>query len=216
MRIGVLGTGMVGTTIGSRLVELGHEVRMGSRDERHEGAASWAAEAGDAASNGHFSDAAEFGEAVFNCTNGMRSLEALEAAGADNLDGKLLIDLANTLDGSGGGLPTLAIANTDSLGERIQAAFPNARVVKTLNTINCEVMVDPAIVPGDHVNFVCGNDGDAKAEAVRLVGEFGWPPERVIDLGDISQARGPEMYLALWLRLMGSLETVHFNITLAK
>ena len=214
MRIAVLGTGMVGSTIGSKLVELGHEVRMGSRDEQHEGATSWAAEAGERASMGHFSDAAEFGEVLFNCTAGMHSVEALREAGEDNLKGKLLIDVANSLDSSRGMPPPLGIANTESLGERIQAAFPDARVVKALNTINCEVMVDPGIVPGDHVIFVCGNDDDAKSETTRLLGELGWSAERVMDLGDISQARGPEMYLPLWLRLMGSLDTTRFNIAL--
>lgn len=163
---------------------------------------------------GRFSDAAEFGEVIFNCTAGMHSVEALRAAGEDNLKGKLLIDVANSLDSSRGMPPPLGIVNTESLGERIQAAFPHARVVKTLNTINWEVMVDPAIVPGDHVIFVCGNDEDAKSETTRLLGEIGWPTERVIDLGDISQARGPEMYLPLWLRLMGSLDTTRFNIAL--
>jgi predicted dinucleotide-binding enzyme len=214
MRIAVLGTGMVGRTIGSKLVELGHEVRMGSRDEQHEGAMSWASEAGEGASTGHFSGAAEFGEVIFNCTAGMHSVEALRAGGEDNLKGKLLIDVANSLDPSLGSPPPLGIVNTESLGERIQAAFPDARVVKALNTINCEVMVDPGIVPGDHVIFVCGNDDHAKSETTRLLGELGWPPKRVIDLGDISQARGPEMYLPLWLRLMGSLDTTRFNIAL--
>jgi 8-hydroxy-5-deazaflavin:NADPH oxidoreductase len=214
MRIGVLGTGMVGSTIGSKLVELGHEVRMGSRDEQHDGATRWAAEAGEGASMGHFSDAGEFGEVLFNCTAGMHSVGALREAGEDNLKAKLLIDVANPLDSSRGTPPPLGIVNTESLGERIQAAFPDARVVKALNTINCEVMVDPGIVPGDHVIFVCGNDDDAKSETKRLLGELGWPAERVIDLGDISQARGPEMYLPLWLRLMGSLDTTRFNIAL--
>jgi hypothetical protein len=207
---------MVGRTIGSKLVELGHEVRMGSRDEEHEGAASWASEAGERASVGRFSAAAEFGEIVFNCTAGLHSIDALREAGEDNLRGKLLIDLANSLDFSHEGPPTLGIVNTESLGERIQAALPGTRVVKALNTMNCEVMVDPGLVPGDHVTFMCGNDDDAKVEATRLLGEFGWPAERVIDLGDIAQARGPEMYLPLWLRLMGPLDTIHFNIALAK
>jgi len=214
MRIGVLGTGMVGRTIGSKLIELGHQVRMGSRDADNEDAHAWASGAGNPATTGDFADAAGFGEVVFNCTAGMHSVDALDAAGADNLDGKVLIDVANSLDSSTGRPPTLGIVNTESLGERIQAAHPEARVVKTLNTVNCEVMVDPAIVPGDHVVFVCGNDDAAKAEVKGLLGEFGWPEERMIDLGDISQARGPEMYLPLWLRLMGPLDTIRFNIAL--
>jgi 8-hydroxy-5-deazaflavin:NADPH oxidoreductase len=216
MRIGVVGTGMVGRTLGSKLVELGHEVRMGAREAGNEDAAVWADAAGEAASAGRFADAAEFGEVVLNCTAGMHSVEALEAAGAENLRGKLLIDVSNSLDFSHGRPPTLGIVNTESLGERIQAAFPQARVVKTLNTVNCDVMADPAIVPGDHVVFMCGNDQGAKDEATRLLGEFGWPEGRIVDLGDISQARGPEMYLPLWIRLMGPLDTIHFKIGIHK
>lgn len=202
MRIGVLGTGTVGRTLTDKLREVGHEVRVGSRS------------AGDDAVP--FAEAASFGEVVLNCTSGMASLEALESAGPENLAGKLLIDVANPLDFSAGMPPTLGYANTESLGERIQAAFPDARVVKALNTVNAEVMVNPASVPGEHVIFACGNDDSAKAQATTLLGELGWPRERVIDLGDISAARGTEMYLALWLRLMGALGTPGFNIAIER
>jgi 8-hydroxy-5-deazaflavin:NADPH oxidoreductase len=200
MRIGVLGTGMVGRAIAGKLAELGHDARVGSRT------------AGDDSVT--FADAAAHGELVFNCANGAASLDALTAAGADNLDGKVLIDVANPLDFSGGG-PALFTTSTESLGERIQAAFPGARVVKSLNTINCNLMVDPASVPGDHVVFVAGNDDDAKARARELLGEFGWPDERVIDLGDITAARGTEHYLMLWLRLMGVAGGPNFNISVS-
>jgi hypothetical protein len=197
MRIAVLGTGMVGQALSGKLAELGHDVKVGSRT----------------ASDGavEFADAAAHGEIVFNCTSGAASLDALAAAGAENLSGKVLIDVANPLDFSGGG-PALFTDTTDSLGERIQAAFPDARVVKSLNTINCNLMVDAASVPGDHVVFVCGNDDGAKAQTRELLGEFGWPPERVLDLGDISAARGTEHYLMLWLRLMGAVGGPQFNI----
>ena len=201
MRIGVLGTGMVGRAISGKLAELGHDVRVGSRTE------------GDGAVV--FADAAAHGEVVFNCTAGSASLEAIAAAGEGNVAGKLLVDVANPLDFSGGG-PALFTTSTDSLGERIQAAFPAARVVKALNTINCNLMVDPAAVPGDHVVFVCGNDDAAKRQAAALLGEFGWPAERVIDLGDITAARATEMYLMLWLRLMGVVGGPSFNIALAR
>ena len=210
MRIGVLGTGMVGSAIASKLASLGHEVRMGSRSAGNEKAVAWAAGAGDAASEGSFVDAAEFGEILFNCTAGGGALAALTAAGEGNLAGKLLIDVSNPLDFSQSP-PGLLITNTDSLGEQIQRGFPEARVVKALNTMNCDVMVDPGKVRGDHVAFVCGNDADAKAEAKGVLGEFGWPAERVLDLGDISSARGTEGYLPLWLRMMGALGTSHFN-----
>ena len=216
MKIGILGTGMVGKTIASKLVELGHEVRMGSRAAGNENAVAWATEAGEGASEGAFADAAGFGEIVFNCTAGVASLDALKAAGDTNLAGKLLIDVANPLDFSHGMPPSLSVCNTDSLGERIQRAFPATRVVKALNTVNCDVMVEPARVPGEHIVFVCGNDAEAKEKAVRLLSEFGWRVERVLDLGDITAARSTEMYLPLWLNLMGQLGTLHFNIELAR
>jgi 8-hydroxy-5-deazaflavin:NADPH oxidoreductase len=200
MRIGVLGTGMVGRTLSGKLAELGHDVRVGSRTA-----------GGDVVT---FADAAAHGEVIFNCTNGAGSLDALTAAGADNLDGKVLVDVANPLDFSGDA-PALFTTSSESLGERIQAAFPGARVVKSLNTMNCNLMIDPASVPGDHVVFVAGNDDDAKAQTRALLGEFGWPSERVIDLGDISAARGTEMYLMLWLRLMGVAGGPNFNISVS-
>jgi predicted dinucleotide-binding enzyme len=197
MRIGVLGTGMVGRAISGKLAELGHDVKVGSRT------------AGDGAVV--FADAAAHGELLFNCTNGAASLEALAAAGADNLAGKPLVDVTNALDFSGGG-PALFTDTTDSLGERIQAAFPDARVVKALNTMNCTVMVDPGLVPGDHVVFVCGNDEDAKAQVTALLQEIGWPEPRIVDLGDITAARGTEHYLMLWVRVMGAVGGPQFNI----
>lgn len=212
MRIAVLGTGVVGRTIGSKLVELGHEVRMGSRRAGNEAAVAWVQEAGEHAGEGSFGDAAGFGEIVFNCTAGGSSLDALAAAGEANLTGKVLIDVANALDFSAGMPPTLSICNDDSLGERIQATFPEARVVKALNTVNSAVMIEPGRVGGDHVVFVCGEDAGAKEEVEELLGGFGWPAERIVDLGGIAAARGTEMYLPLWLCLMGSLGTADFNI----
>jgi 8-hydroxy-5-deazaflavin:NADPH oxidoreductase len=216
MRIGVLGTGMVGQSIASKLASLGHEVRMGSRTAGNEKAVAWVQGAGDRASEGAFPDAAAFGEVVFNCTSGVSSLNALEAAGAENLAGKVLIDVANALDSSGGMPPTLAVCNTDSLGEQIQRAFPASRVVKTLNTMNHEVMVDPGRVPGDHVVFLSGDDDAAKGSAAALLAEFGWPEDRMVDLGDISTARGPEMYLPLWLRMLSALGTLQFNVAVRR
>jgi hypothetical protein len=212
MRIGVLGTGMVGQAIATKLAKLGHEVMMGSRETGNENAVAWASEAGEGASEGSFADAAAHGELVFNCTAGVASLDALEAAGAANLAGKVLVDVANPLDFSAGMPPRLAVCNDESLGERIQAAFPEARVVKALNTINCQVMVDPGRVAGDHVIFVAGEDEAAKADVTGLLGAFGWPAGRIIDLGGIGAARGTEMYLPLWLSLYGKLGSGDFNI----
>jgi predicted dinucleotide-binding enzyme len=213
MRIGVLGTGMVGQTIASKLVELGHEVTMGSRSAGNEKAAEWAAGAGEGATEGSFADAAAHGELVFNCTAGTASLEALRAAGAEELRGKVLVDVANPLDFSKGMPPTLSVCNDDSIGEQIQREFPGARVVKALNTVNATVMVTG--IAGTNL-FVCGDDAAAKKQVTALLGDFGWPADSVLDLGGIEAARGMEMYLPLWLRLMGAVGSPAFNIAVVR
>lgn len=215
MKIAVLGTGMVGETIASKLVALGHEVKMGSRSANNEKAAAWVKKAGAKASQGTFADASAFGELLFNCTLGTGSLEALEAAGKQNLKGKILVDTSNPLDFSKGMPPSLFTPSNDSLGERIQRAFPELKVVKSLNTINANVMVEPSRVPGEHAVFVSGNDAEAKRQVKQLLTEgFGW--KQVIDLGDITTSRGTESYLMLWLRLWGALGTPDFNISIVK
>ena len=212
MRFGVLGTGTVGQTIGTKLVDLGHEVTMGSRHAGNENAVAWAAASGATARVGTMSDAAEFGEVVVNATKGTGSLEALAAAGSANLAGKVLIDIANALDGSSGFPPAVLSTSTDSLGERIQRAFPAARVVKTLNTVNAAVMVNPGVIPGGHSIFLSGDDAAAKQTVSELLLSFGWSDADIIDLGGITTASGPEMYLALWLGLLGKVGTAHLNI----
>jgi predicted dinucleotide-binding enzyme len=184
---------------------------MGARETGNQKAVAWVKGAGAKASHGTFAQAAAFGELVFNCTAGTGSLEALKAAGAESLRGKILIDVANPLDFSKGMPPTLFISGGgDSLAERIQAAFPEARVVKALNTVNANVMVAPERVSGETDLFVCGNDAGAKARVVELLGRFGW--KSVIDLGDLTAARGMEAYLLLWLRLWGAMKTADFNV----
>jgi 8-hydroxy-5-deazaflavin:NADPH oxidoreductase len=215
MRIGVLGTGVVGKTIATKLAKLGHDVRMGSRTAGGEKAKAWVKEAGGKSSEGTFADAAAHGEMVFNCTSGMASLEALKAAGAKNLQGKTLVDVANPLDFSKGMPPTLSVCNTDSLAEQIQRAFPTAKVVKSLNTVTAAAMVDPSIIPGVHTMFVSGNDANAKAEIINILKTgFGW--KEVMDLGDIKGARAQEMHLALWVRLYMKLETPNVNVHVAR
>lgn len=217
MKIAVLGSGVVGNTIATKLVQLDHHVMMGSRTANSETGQKWLKSIGGKGQIGAFSDAAAFGEIVFDCTNGANALTALQQAGADNLQGKILIQVGNPLDMSKGMPPTLTVCNDDSLGEQIQRAFPGVRVVKALNTVNCGVMVDPSSVPGDHELFICGNDSAAKKEVSDRLSEwFGWKRTSVIDLGDISNARGTEMFLALWVRLLGSLETPLFNIHVAR
>lgn len=216
MRVAVLGTGAVGRAIGAKLVELGHAVTMGSRSTDNEALGAWVEAAGESGGGGTFADAAAAGELIFNCTAGGGSLDALAAAGPGNLAGKTLVDVANPLDFSRGLPPTLSVCNDDSLGERIQAAHPEARVVKALNTVTAQVMVEPSRVRGDHAVFVCGDDEAAKAQVSALLEAFGWPPDSIVDLGDIGAARGTEMYLALWLRLRGALDTSDFNIAVAR
>jgi 8-hydroxy-5-deazaflavin:NADPH oxidoreductase len=133
---------------------------------------------------------------VVNATSGAGSLDALRQAGGANLEGKVLVDVANPLDFSRGMPPTFSVANTDSLGEQIQRAFPGVRVVKSLSTITAALMVDPGqVAGGDHHVFVSGDDPDAKAQVMRLLTDgFGW--RQVIDLGDITSARAAEMYVA--------------------
>jgi 8-hydroxy-5-deazaflavin:NADPH oxidoreductase len=214
MRVGVLGTGMVGTAIATKLIELGHKVRMGSREAGNEKGVQWAGSAADRASSGDFADTASFGEVVFNCTAGEGSVDAVTSA-KEGLAGKLLIDVANQLDFSDGS-PVIMATDRESLAEQIQRAVPETHVVKSLNTVNADVMVDPARVHGDHVIFISGDDQAAKRQAVELLGEFGWPEDRVINLGDITTARGTETYVGLWLRLMGALGTAQFNIGLLR
>ena len=210
MRIAVLGTGMVGRTLGAKLVELGHDVKLGSRSADNAKAGEWVKSIGRAASQGTFADAASFGEIVFNCTAGGASLDALNLAGALHLQGKTLVDVANPLDFSHGTPPTLSICNTESLGERIQTAFPAAKVVKTLNTVNANVMVNPSLVPGDHDVFISGNEAVAKAQVIAILKDFGW--RHIVDLGDITTAVGAEMWLPMWLRLWGAFKTPNINI----
>ncbi|MCC7355210.1 MAG: NAD(P)-binding domain-containing protein [Anaerolineae bacterium] len=223
MRIGILGTGTVGQIIGAKLVSLGHDVVLGTRDvaklmehkETRMGQTQSFAEWHKQNSQvklGTFAQSASHGEILFNCTAGAGSLEALRMAGEANLKGKILIDIANPLDFSRGMPPSLTVSNTDSLGEQIQRAFPAVKVVKTLNTVNANVMVNPRqVADGDHHIFVCGNDAAAKAQVTDILKNwFGW--RHVLDLGDIKAARAIEMYLPLWVGLFMAQGTPLFNI----
>jgi predicted dinucleotide-binding enzyme len=207
---------VVGRTLASKLVSLGHEVMMGSRQAGNETAAAWAEENGQLADEGSFAETAGFGELIVNATAGSASLDALVSAEAENLAGKVLIDVANPLDFSSGMPPTLTVCNTDSLAEQIQRTFPDTQVVKTLNTVNADVMVDPGIVPGSHTLFIAGEDPDAKSTVKGILTDFGWPAEDVMDLGGIQAARGMEMFLSLWLGLYGGTGTSHLNVKVVR
>jgi predicted dinucleotide-binding enzyme len=216
MKIGVLGTGMVGETIGAKLVARGHEVTLGSRSATNEKAHAWAKAAGKGAAAGTFADAAAFGELVFLCTKGQATADVARGV-ADQLADKPVVDVTNPLDFSKGFPPSLAVCNTDSLGEQVQKAAPRARVVKALNTMNCQLMVDPASLKGDHNAFLSGNDTGAKAAVKRLLTEaFGWRAENLIDLGDLTAARSTEAMLLVWTRLYGVLGNVDFNFHIAR
>jgi len=213
MKIGILGTGMVGNALGTRLVQKGHEVTMGSRTANNEAARKWASSLGERARTATFQDAAAFGELVISCTGGMHSMEALKSVGAEPLRGKILIDVSNPLQQDKDGSIILGFCNTNSLGERIQKAFPETRVVKALNTVNYDIMIEPSRVPGNHSLFICGNDAAAKKRVTQYLSDwFGWKPDNIIDVGDITAARGTEMMMPLWMRLFqGVIGHPHFN-----
>lgn len=209
MRIGILGTGMVGQALGRGLIAAGHAVCMGSRTADNSAAAQWASTTG--GSHGTFADAARFGELLINATNGCHSLSALDRAGADALGDRILIDVANPVSYACGTPPALFTGYYDSLAERIQRAFPRLRVVKTLNTVHCEVMIDPSRLEGAHALFLSSDDAEAKTVVRGLLTDaFGW--QHFIDLGDLSTARGTESYQMLWIRLWKAFGHANFNL----
>ena len=212
MKIAMFGSGEVGRTIGSKLVALGHVVTIASRSGTNEAAQRWATT--EKQTQKSFAEAANDADVVFLCVKGDGALPALRAAGA-NLDGKIVVDLTNPLDFSKGFPPTLTVANTDSLGEQLQREVPKAKIVKTLNTVNCKLMVDAQSLGGGHTMFICGNDDGAKEHVIgSFLRPFGWTD--VIDLGGIDNARATEGYVALWARLFGVLKTPSFNVKVVR
>ncbi len=205
---------MVGNALATKLVSMGHEVMMGSRTDENEQGRTWAEQNGPLGRTGTFAQSAAFGEVLLNCTQGAFTLDVLRTLDRGDLSGKVLIDVANPLDMSHGMPATLTICNTDSLGESIQREFPEAKVVKALNTCNCQVMVDPGRVPGEHDLFICGNDGKAKETVKSLLRDFGW--KSIIDLGDITNARGTELLMPLWMRLWALFGTPDFNYKIVR
>lgn len=212
MKAGVLGSGMVGQAISARLAELEHDVMIGTRDPHK--LSEWQASHKDV-KIGSFAETAGHGEIIFNATNGAAALDVLNMIGESNLNGKVLVDISNPLDFSKGMPPSLLVSNTDSLGEQIQRAFPQVKVVKALNTVTANIMVYPRqVANGDHHIFVNGNDAQAKRQVTDILKSFGWI--HILDLGDITAARGTEMYLPIWLRLWGALGTGMFNVKIMK
>jgi predicted dinucleotide-binding enzyme len=225
-KIAILGTGSVGQTLASKFVALGYEVMLGTRNVKEKlsdtskdrygnpSFSEWHS-ANSSVKLAAFKEAAAFGEIVLNATKGVDSMNALKTAGKESLNGKILIDVANPLDFSKGMPPSLHpdLSNTYSLGEEIQKAFPDVRVVKTLNTMWCGLMVNPAMINGgDHTVFICGNSSEAKDSVKDILKSFGWSEENILDLGDITASRGTEMYLPLWLKTLGATGKGAFNI----
>jgi hypothetical protein len=225
MKIAVLGTGSVGQTIASKLIALGHEVMIGTRNVQeaqartekdnfgNPGFGEWL-KLNKGVKLGTFAAAAAFGEMIVNATQGNNSLQALRSVKSGDLDGKIIIDISNPLDFSKGMPPVMipGLTNTNSLGEEIQKNFPKARVVKTLNTMWCGLMVNPDMIGGgDHVNFLCGNNDEAKLKVKNLLTRFGWKNDNLLDLGDITSARGTESVLPLWVRIMTVKKSGAFN-----
>src|SRR5215208_6375748 len=212
MRIGVLGSGMVAQGLSARLAELGHNVVIGTRDA--DKLRGWQS-SNQRVLIGSFAETAAHGDMVINATNGAGSLNALALAGDVNLADKILVDVSNPLDFSNGFPPSLTVSGTDSLAEQIQRAFPNSRVVKTLNTVTARVMTHPLeVANGDHHVFISSNDMDAKAPVTEMLRSFGWI--HIFDLGDLSTARGTEAYLLLWVRLYGAMNTGMINVKIMK
>jgi hypothetical protein len=211
MKVGILGTGVVGRTLGTGLIGCGHQVHLGARTSPHDGADAWAADAGELASAGTFVEAAQFADLVVNATAGVHSVEVFSTLG-ESLDGKVVVDVANPLDFSAGFPPRLSVVGGDSLAEQLQRTVPRARVVKALNTVTASVMVAPHSLPEPTDLMIAGDDVDAKAQVVSVLVELGWPVERVRDLGGLSTARGSEMYLMLWVSLMGAIGSPEFNV----
>jgi 8-hydroxy-5-deazaflavin:NADPH oxidoreductase len=230
MKIGILGTGTVGQTLASKLAELGHEVVIGTRNVEEKLSSDskdmygnppfkeWHKEHADIKLV-NFIEAAQFGEVIINATKGGASIDILKDAGGNALNNKIVIDIANPLDSSKGMPPSLLpeMSNTSSLGEQIQEKFPNAKVVKTLNTMWAGIMVNPGMVNnGNHTNFICGNDQEAKQKVRSLLTEMGWKDENILDLGDITSSRGVESYLPTWIRIMNSKQSAAFNLRIVE
>jgi len=227
MKITILGTGMVGQSLANRFTELGYKVTMGTRNpEATKNRTEANQMTGKSFADWHkenskveiksLSDSAQDADIVINATNGQATIEVLEKVCANNLEGKVMLDIANPLDFSKGMPPSLSVCNTDSLAEQIQAKFPKTKVVKSLNTMNANIMMNPELIEGNHSVFVSGNNMDAKKMVADLLKSVGWKQENIIDLGDITSARGTEMLLPLWLRLWGTLGHANFNFYIQK
>jgi 8-hydroxy-5-deazaflavin:NADPH oxidoreductase len=202
MRLAILGTGNVAQTLARRLSETGHEVTFGSRDP--------ASRTGLNAPVMSLADAVAGNDLVINATPGAASLEVVGGIGAAAFAGKVLVDVANA------STPAFELVYPNSsLGEKLQAALPDAKVVKTMNTAAMAVMTEPAALPPSSV-FVSGDDAAAKATVKSLLAGLGWPEDSIVDLGGIVSARGTEHYVLMFAALAQSVGSPEFNIRLVR
>ena len=215
MKYGVLGTGDVARTIASKLIELGHEVMMGSRSENNPSAVLWAEQNGERALYGTFADTAKFGERVFCCVHGIHALEALQMAGEENLADKILIDQSNPFLYKEGNISLdPQYSGWTSLGEEVQRMLPRTKVVKTLNYLHNYLMTHSGELPEPITGFYCGNDKKAKAEVAKLLTDFGW--RDTMDLGDISMSRYTEMLGSFWPDGLNATGTMEWGFKLVR
>lgn len=204
MRVGILGSGPVGQTLGRGFAEHHHDVMLGSRTPDRPELQKWKQTAGGKVSLGTFADAARHGELVVICSLGTAALEVLDHARPANLRGKVLIDTTNALDLSKGMPPGLFTGPADSLGERIQKKLPQAKVVKCFNIVPNPVMTHPTISGDRPTMMIAGNDRAAKEQVTAVLREFGW--SGAIDLGGIEEARWLEALVPLWVRVAVQLD----------
>jgi 8-hydroxy-5-deazaflavin:NADPH oxidoreductase len=228
MKVAVLGTGNVAQTFATKLVELGHEVMLGTRDVENTLArkatdnygslpfAEWHA-ANKTVSLGTFANAAAYGEIIINALQGAITIATLKTINSTSFEGKTFIDISNPLDFSKGFPPSLieGLNNDNSLGEEIQKTIPNAKIVKTMNTMYAGLMINPRALGEDSTVFVSGNDADAKNTVKGILASFGWKESEILDLGDITTARGTESLLPVWLRIYGATQNGFFNFKVA-
>ncbi|MFF1482899.1 NADPH-dependent F420 reductase [Streptomyces sp. NPDC058301] len=214
MKIALLGTGNVAKVLAPKLVSLGHEVTLGSRDPGNSAGAQWAGDHGAALTG--IAEAAAGAEFVVNTAPGLASLDVLTAAGADNLRGKVVVDVSNATEVKDGVLGVVTQADGSSVAEQLQKAFPEARIVKALNTMAGQVMVDPGRIPGHHTVFLSGDDAAAKAEVADLLKSFGWGEAQILDIGDVVSARATEAALLLFVRLYTTFQSPEFNLSVAR
>ena len=223
--ISILGTGTVGRTLAEKFSAKGYHVTNGTRDPEETLARTGDNSFGDWFKKQNGVEVMSFGESVasgtliVNALNGNHTLDVLKSCDSSRFSGKIVMDISNPLDFSKGFPPTLltGLNNSNSLGEAIQQLLPDAKVVKTLNTMWCGLMLQPELISGNnHINFICGNDAASKSSVIALLSEFGWKSDQHIDLGDITAARGTEGYLLLWTRIYGATKNGAFNIAINK